>query len=254
VEGSWEAQSYELTGLGPGEAAASARVTGERVRREERAHGGLAVSDWLTGDIRYEIRTGLDTWNGTRRAASVGGSLERRLLSDRLSVAADATTWMPLTAGSGFRAAGLHTMFRSSTDATGFVYLADGGVETVSAAAPLALWPGAGEGMARAPLLRAHPLLHDGVITGSMFGRQLAYANAELQWWVDRSLPVRIGFAAFADTAHARRHPSAVVDPWQVDLGAGLRVAVPGRAGTLRVDVGRGVRDGARALTIGWLF
>ena len=65
-----------------------------------------------------------------------------------------------------------------------------GGVDAVSAAAPLALWPGAGEGHARRALLRAHPLLVDGVISGAMFGERLAYANAEAQHWFEKPLLV----------------------------------------------------------------
>jgi hypothetical protein len=48
--------------------------------------------------------------------------------------------------------------------------------------------------------------------------------------------------------------PSAVGGAWQVDAGVGLRIKVPGAAGTLRADVGRGLRDGATAFTIGWQY
>jgi hypothetical protein len=129
-----------------------------------------------------------------------------------------------------------------------------GGIDAVSAAAPLALWPGAGEGRARRPLLRAHPLLDEGVITGAMFGERLAYANAEAHHWFARLSLLRIGLAGFMDVARIWRPLSAPGDPAQADVGFGLRLRMPGRQGILRVDVARGLRDGADALTLGWQF
>jgi hypothetical protein len=122
----------------------------------------------------------------------------------------------------------------------------------------LALWPGAGDGHARAPLLRAHPLLHEGVINGPAFGERLTYATGEIQRWTGLRgswLPVRFAIAGFVDLARAsRRAPAASGDPFQIDAGIGVRVKVPGQKGTLRVDIGRGVRDAAQALTLGWQF
>ncbi len=43
---------------------------------ESRTHGGLTVSDWLSGTVRYGITTGMDVWSGGRKAASIGGRLE----------------------------------------------------------------------------------------------------------------------------------------------------------------------------------
>jgi hypothetical protein len=42
--------------------------------------------------------------------------------------------------------------------------------------------------------------------------------------------------------------------PLQVDVGAGLRIKIPGTPGVLRADFAHGLRDGANALTFGWLF
>jgi hypothetical protein len=60
--------------------------------------------------------------------------------------------------------------------------------------------------------------------------------------------------AAFTDVARIWRPLSSPGDPFQVDAGFGLRLKVPGRLGILRVDVGRGIRDGADALTLGWQY
>jgi hypothetical protein len=125
----------------------------------------------------------------------------------------------------------------------------------VSDDAPLDLWPGAGEGYARRPLLRAHPLLAGGTVDGggaSAFGRTLVYANAETERWLRRPGLVRIGAALFADAATAMRRQSGIGSVRHVDAGGGLRVRIPGAAGMLRVDVAHGLDDGANALTVGW--
>jgi hypothetical protein len=124
--------------------------------------------------------------------------------------------------------------------------------------APLAIWPGAGEGRAREPLMRAHPLLNDGEIdltNGSVFGKSLVDAHAEAQRWVRSTTPIGLGTAAFADFARASgRQSPASTSVTQVDVGGGLRIRIPAAAGVLRVDIAHGLRDGADALTIGWQY
>jgi hypothetical protein len=136
------------------------------------------------------------------------------------------------------------------------VYHAAAGAARVSSAAPLALWVGAGDGHARAPLLRAHPLLHDGVIElagGSAFGRTLVDATIEARRWLDRPALLRVAVAGFVDIARASRRGGSGGEAAQADVGGGLRLKVPGLSGVLRVDVAHGLRDGATALTAGWL-
>jgi hypothetical protein len=139
----------------------------------------------------------------------------------------------------------------------GWVYQSAIGATSVSDAAPLAIWPGAGEGIARAALLRAHPLLHDGTIDlggSSAFGRTLVNGTVEAQRWLDRPLLVRIGLAGFVDAARASRRAASGGEAVQIDLGAGVRIKVPGSAGVLRIDAAHGTRDGRNALTVGWLL
>jgi hypothetical protein len=74
-----------------------------------------------------------------------------------------------------------------------------------------------------------------------------------VQRWLDRPALVRLGVAAFADAAVARRgEQRARVE--NVDVGVGLRVRLPMLDRVLRIDVARGLSDGAKALTVGWLF
>jgi hypothetical protein len=256
VEGSWQAETY-----------ADAPPASDALVRESRTRGALTVSDWLSGSVRYALTAGLDSWNVARRlqpnevdylkAASLGGSIERRLLRDRVSLSIEGSRWIPIADGRAFDAVAARLWARSSTDTRGWVYLATVGTEHVSEAAPLGLWPGAGDGHARAPLLRAHPLLIDGIVSlagSSVFGRALAYGGVEAQRWFERPSVLRVGLGGFVDAAHTSRRAAPGVESAHIDLGAGLRVKVPGSAGVLRVDVARGLRDGATALTVGWLF
>ncbi len=242
VDGSWESQRY--VGAEP-----NAFVT------ETRAHGGLTMSDWLTGSVRYRIGAGFDEWNGKARTASIGAALEQRFSGDRIAIAADAAAFMPVSRGKAFQSAAVRADARTSRAATGWVLAASVGATAVTARAPLALWPGAGDGHARPALLRAHPLLESTAIGGPAFGRVLIHGSGEVQRWFGLELPVRVGVAGFIDTARAaRRMPLAGGDPFHVDAGLGVRVKIPGARGTLRADVGRGLRDGATAFTIGWQY
>jgi hypothetical protein len=259
VEGSWQAETYA--------GAANAPVS---IVRESRTRGALTVSDWLSGSVRYTLTAGVDSWNGDRKTASVDGSIERRLMRDRVSLSINGSRWIPIAEGRAFDSAAARLWARSSADTRGWVYLGSIGAERVGEAAPLALWPGAGDGHARTPLLRAHPLLNDGIISldgSSAFGRTLAYGGVEAQRWFERPSVIRMGVGGFIDVARASRRagPSGAqaIDsnaaaplgtPVLADVGAGLRIKIPGTAGILRFDVARGLRDGASALTVGWLF
>lgn len=239
VDASWEAQTYALGG---------SRF------REEHAHGGLTVGDWLTPDLRYEVAGGVDSWDGTRRAMSIGATIDRRLFGDRVSLVGSGTRWTA-SSGSPFGAASLRARFLSSPDPSGFVALAEAGVDAASGSAPLSVWSGAGEGRARPRLLRAHPLLDDGVLSGEVFGPTVRYATVEAQRWLPRPAVTRVGLAAFVDTGRAS-------GPLQFDAGFGVRLrATPllrqdaggqARASTLRIDYAHGLRDGADAVTVGW--
>jgi Peptidase C39 family len=242
IDGSWQSDTYD----GP----QGARIV------ESRTHGGLTISDWLSSRVRYSITSGLDAW-GSEKAASVGGSLERVALADRLTLSIGGTHWMPLNGGLAFGSMSARAGGRSSTEMKGWVMRGEIGVERVGNAAPLALWPGAGEGQVRAPLLRAHPLLNDGVVdlsAASVFGRTVAFGSGELQRWLERPPLVRVGVAAFTDVARASRQASGGQTAVQVDVGAGLRIKIPGTPGVLRADIAHGIRDGRNALTFGWLF
>jgi hypothetical protein len=249
-EGSWQSDTYR------GDVCEARGATCEGIV-ETRTHGGLTVGDWLAHGVRYAVSTGIDAWSGDRKAASIGAALEQVAFGDRLSVSVNATQWAPLTGGSTFLSLGARLGARSSSATQGWVTRGSIGVERVGDAAPFALWPGAGEGQVRAPLLRAHPLLSDGVVdltSASAFGRTLAFGSAEMQRWFDHPTIARLGVAVFTDLARASRQAADGGTPVYVDAGAGLRIKIPGTPGVLRADVAHGLRDGANALTFGWLF
>jgi hypothetical protein len=215
---------------------------------EERRSVALAASNWITGRLRWDATAGFERWPAGNTVA-IGAGLEGRALDDRVRLAGR----------TALRRRGVSTWtwqvsadWRSRLQHTGAVWFARAGLEGAGAEAPLSLWPGAGTGQARDALLRAHPLLHDGAIRDGVFGRRLAYAGLEWRRWIPRGFgPVRLGPAVFVDAARARAVPAFADRRAHVDVGAGVRIAVPS-AGVLRADFARGLRDGEMALSFGW--
>jgi len=223
--------------------------SGRVLPRDVRRGGGLTFSDWSTRGFRWEIGVGADSWADRGRTVNLSAGVDARYLDDKMSLAAST-----LALSGEFRAATVRgaAAWRSRTRNEGFVLLSTAGVAAVSDGAPRALWPGAGTGYGRTVLLRAHPLLDDGVIAGEAFGRHLYHASFEWRrWWPPFLRVMRAAPAVFVDTARAERR---LTDgrAWHVDAGAGLRVSAPG-TGVLRIDVGRGLRDGSTAFSIGWV-
>ena len=128
-----------------------------------------------------------------------------------------------------------------------------GALDAVSSAAPRSLWPGAGTGEARPARLRAHPLLEDGVLLTERLRHRLASVTIEIEHrWQPGDL-FRVGVVGFSDSARSwgrvGQDGTARTD---VDVGIGIRIGVPGHRGRIRLDVARGLRDGAVATSIGW--
>ena len=215
---------------------------------EKRRGGAFSVAQW-TAATHWELTGGIDAWNGDARTFSAGVAADHRLAGDRLSLRVGGSVL-----GGSFAAVTTTTaiVWQSSVRHEGTVIAGRAGFESASRKAPFALWPGAGTGQGRSILLRAHPLLDDGRITGDIFGRQVAHSGLEVQRWMDRLLKiVRIAPALFLDTAYAedRRQPGSA---WHTDAGIGLRLALPS-AGVIRFDIGKGLRDGATAVSVGWV-
>jgi len=232
----WDTQSYAV-----GETPAI---------REHQREIALAVSDWALAGVKWELGASLQRFRDRASFLGPTAALETRAAAERLAVRFDAAALFPIHADAdGFASLRLGGAWRSAPKETALLRLT-AGWEEASSGAPLAAWSGAGTGAGRGPLLRAHPLLEDGVVTGSVFGRRLLHGSLELE-------PVHVaagvfGLAFFADAGRATRRdaPGAAS---HVDAGVGLRLRLPGGAGAVRVDFARGLRDGANTLSAGWV-
>lgn len=237
LEGFSERQAYVRTG----------------VVRERRHRAALAYSDWATPDVRLEFGGGYDRFeipdSINHSTINVEGAVELRSSDDRLSVGASAARW----GGNNVRPfQSYETLARWGSES--FVsgnWIARAGFSMASDRAPLALWPGASTGTGRGALLRAHPLLEEGIVTGPVFGRRLLHAGVERRGWPWEIRPIKIGWALFVDTAKAWRPLRGVEVPWQVDVGAGLRLAGLAGRGELRADFGYGLEDKETAFSVG---
>lgn len=246
VEGLWERQAYAGSeSLGP-DGVLRAVVT-----REERRRTVLTFADWVAPNLRLEFGAGLDKWTARGAHLSIEGKLESRLAHDRLALNAEVAQWTSLDGSVPFEAAGLLARWSSEFRADGR-WLARLGVLTATAAAPLALWPGAGTGRGREPLLRAHPLLDDGVVAGRAFGRTLVHTGLERQDRIGTVKSIRFGWSVFVDGAKPLDPWRTEREPWQFDGGAGIRLAAPGGRGAFRIDAAHGFTDGASAFSVGW--
>jgi hypothetical protein len=216
--------------------------------RETRKGGAVTFSDWATAGFRWSVGFGVDQWTGRGRTVAFEGLAEQRWLEDRVALTGSGT----LLAGSfSAWAAASRLEWRSRVRHEGHVVLARTGIEMTSDEAPLALWPGAGLGHARGTVLRAHPLLDDGVIDGEIFGRTVSSGGVEWRRWMHPLKgTIRIAPALFVDAARAG-HRLAVGDAWHVDAGGGVRIAIPGSQ-VLRIDFAKGLRDSRTVLSVGW--
>ena len=138
-----------------------------------------------------------------------------------------------------------------TTPAHGLVVIATAAAQLISSHAPLDLWPAADTGHARATLARAHPLLDAGQLRVDRLGRALVQASVEGRRWWRAAGPVRAAAAAFADAARTARRwgRPPLLD---IDTGIGGRLAIDGMPGVFRVDLAKGLRDGATAVSLGY--
>jgi hypothetical protein len=217
--------------------------------QERRRTLSFSFADWMTGTTRWEAGLTREDWPDGPAAGMLAG-VRYQSTDDRFSTSAGTTIWNHR--GSEWFASG-SLEWRSRARHEGGVLLARGVASLASEGAPLLSWSGAGAGHARDQLLRAHPLLHDGVIRDAVFGRGLASGSVEWRRWGQAFKRVlRFGPALFVDAARAYDVPEYGDPRTHVDAGAGLRVAIPG-AGVLRTDFAIGLRDGKWAISVGWM-
>lgn len=210
------------------------------------------ATDWTSAWFGWSAGAGLERW------PVAPGALEKKLyVSGRAMLAAGSSLDMHIGA-EGWIGGGGATRLTGRAHATaplagGRVDLT-GGAEGVHGRSPRFLWPGAGDGHIRAPLLRAHPLVTGDAINvrdGQIFGRRLWYGTAEWTRPLARLSLASIDVALFTDAARAHQLLDSRASDYQIDAGAGLRLRLPGNGPTFRLDVARGLRDGRWAVTGG---
>lgn len=242
LTGLWDRQTYAVG------------AAGSRPLEETRRSAALDWSTWSTSTLRFHAGAGLDRWPDRPTDASLRAGAEWRLRGDHVAATADLAAWLPLGSAHPFNQVTGGLMFRSRTRSGGPLVTARVEGARASARAPLGLWPGAGTGTGRPWLLRAHPLLSDGVVSGEAFGRGLLHASIELETPPLRLSVARLAVAVFSDWARAWDRPGRRgAGPGLTALGAGLRVRLPGSSGALRLDAATRVDGGGLTVSADWM-
>ena len=207
---------------------------------------GLAWTNWLSPLLRVDVRGGVDRW--LDRGNAVTGAARLRLASDdeRLAVDVDVAGW---AADAPFGALAGRLRLQSPASRRGMAYVGAVGAAVTSRETPPDLWLAGDTGHARPIPLRAHPVLDDGRLRTERLGRGIAFASAEVRHWWRTRFAVPVGAALFVDAAHLRRRLVVASPLADVDVGAGARLALPGTDGMFRLDIARGLRDGATAVS-----
>ena len=242
VDWSWERQSYQ-----------SVTPDGEpAVVRFTRRRAAFHLSDWQAGWARWQIGVALDRF-GVRNTAALEATLDLRFARDRVALVTAGEWWVPLRGHGPFATSGLLVAWRSTDDRARPMWSATTEIRAASPRAPVDLWHGAGTGQGRSGLLRAHPLLSDGVFVGPVFGRVVANTSFEYARPVAQAMGGSLALAGFVDAARAWHRLNGLGrSALYLDVGIGLRARTPGRGGTIRVDVAHGLRGGGTTLSAGW--
>lgn len=201
---------------------------------EERTRGMLKLREWLTPAVRTEGRAGLERWRSGGRVGFAGLTAMWSTEDDDLRITGSADHWrgstLPYTRADvvvrGLRSLGSALDLRIET-----------GLAAASTDAPMMVWPGAGTGEVRDPLLRGHPLTDDGAVRGPAFGRNLVHGTVELRVF-ERVGPLLLGGSAFVDAARSWNGPGTGVPTRFADPGLG--VFVDTGEDELRLDAARG--------------
>ena len=223
--------------------------------REVRRSAGVSWNEWLGGDLRLEADLGLEHWEADdSRFLAAGMAVDLRPFRNAIALRIQGTRWFALQSGQPFVAGAVDVAWRPAITGIRHVFVESRiGYRFAGEAAPPAVWPGAGTGRARTDLLRAHPLLEDGVLRGTTFGRSLWSAGLEVDYRAWRLGPIRMGVACFIDAARPGDLPPGRPDvPALVDAGLGIRLAGLGSEGDLSLDAAHGLTDGQSALSLVW--
>jgi hypothetical protein len=238
VDGAWDRQTYGVSNSPTNFV-------------EDGVHGGIGGSRWLSGAMRAALALGLHRWDPSGDFLSMEAKSELRA-GRQAAILLTGQWWLGLDAPSAV-VGDVRFAWRTPTAVDALSVSIRGGARVSTAEAPLAVWGGAGLRRYRGALLRAHPLLVDGVIRGPVFGRRLAHGSVETTVPLARAGPIRMGLATFVDAAAVGgRLDGATGSAGSVDAGIGGRLGVDGWPGYFRLDGGIGLLDGATAVSVAW--
>ncbi len=251
VSAVWEEESFrpDLVGAMTGAQATDPADAAPARIVDEHSGGVLGSSIWLEPWLRARLRAGFERWDGRGSFIRSGAGFDIRAGGDRVALATSLDVWLSTDGRPGFGRISADAAFKSRDRLQGLVLTLTAGVEAVDQDSPPTLWPGAGTGFARQNLLRAHPLLNDGVISGPAFDRHLATGGAEIVYWFDLGSGFLMGGAGFLD--FARSWGVRKADSF-TDAGVGLRLGTSAREAVLRIDVATGLDDDEFAVSVGW--
>lgn len=216
----------------------------QEVQTEVRRRGFLEVDEWVHPRLRLGAHVALESWDvpfWTLATPEEPANLLGAGLTGHWA-AGDDRSWLTLR---GERWTGSGRSFTRTSLAVGSTvphgnqreWRLRAGAIAASRDAPRTLWPGAGTGRIRDPLLRAHGLVDDGVIQGPAFGRELVHATVEHRA-LRRAGPLRLGAAVFVDAAHARSRGGGLADRSFVDVGGALVLELGSQEGALSLARG----------------
>jgi hypothetical protein len=220
--------------------------------RDTRRRAGLHIADWATGSVRWSAGALLDRFNA-RTYLTGDASLGLRLRDDHVAVSMSAGWWAPLAGGKRLTSTNVAAAWRSTRDSSRASLSTRAEVTVTSDNAPTVLWPGAGTGLGRNGLIRAHPLLDDDVLTGPVLGQTAAWSSTEYARPLNARTSSLLRAAMFVDVARAwRRLAPLPASKLYVDAGIGLRLRAPGQHQELRIDLAHGLNGGGTVLSAGW--
>lgn len=213
----------------------------------ERRTARATWSDWVRPALKLGLRSGADRWTTRPGAQAMAGATALAATgAERLRVQLDVDSWF---GSRPFTTAQFAVRARSSARRTGLLLMGVAGTGWAGVTTPPDLWFGGDTGQARPVFLRAHRLVEDGQMIVDRMGRTIVHGGAEAQYWRTWSR-FQVAPAIFLDAVHLGRRalPGTRGD---VDAGAGVRLAGFG-GGVLRLDVARGLRDGAVRVSAGF--
>jgi len=219
--------------------------TDESIPPARRRGAHVTAATWMNSWARATLRGGVEQWEQQGTFGNINTGLRWLTPGERIEGRIDVTGW---AGDPRFGTVEIGSSMRSSTERRGNLWLARSGLAAATVFTPRDIWFAGDTGRARGVPLRAHPLIDDGELKVERIGRRLWYSSGELQRWFANGPRVHAGAAVFLDAARVERRLD--VSPRNdVDLGIGARLAVPGLTGVLRIDVAKGLRDGATAIS-----